>query len=286
MKGVSGMLQESEHEALKRKALEIRKLTIDEIGYLGVGHIGGAMSVVEVLTLLYGKWLRIDPADPKKEERDRVVLSKGHAGPALYAVLADKGYFPMEWLHTLNKGGTRLPSHCDMKLTPGIDFSTGSLGQGSSAAVGIALGQKLRKQESRTFLILGDGESQEGQVWEAAMFAAHYHLDNLIAFTDYNKQQLDGMTGDIMSIDDITTKYNGFGWHVQRVDGHCFPSINRAIERAVEEKGRPHMIVLDTLKSKGFIPGEGVLSNHNMSFSYETAKEAIAELERREGAAK
>lgn len=268
---------------LKAKALRIRELTIDEIGYLGVGHIGGAMSVVEVLVLLSCRHLRKSPDNPKQEDRDRLVLSKGHAGPTLYAILADQGYFPMEWLHTLNKGGTNLPSHCDMRRTPGIDFTTGSLGQGSSAAVGIALGQRLKKQDALTYLIIGDGESQEGQVWEAAMCAAHYGLGNLIAFTDYNKLQIDGYTRDIMELDDLEAKWKGFGWHVQRVDGHDFEALDRAIISAAAESARPSMIIMDTEKSLGYIPGEGIVKNHNVPVPYETALQAIRDLKVREG---
>ncbi len=269
------MITEKEISELKEKALELRALTIDAIGFLGVGHIGGAMSIIEVLTILYYRWLRIDVADPVKTDRDRFVLSKGHAGPSLYSVLADKGYFSKDWLHSLNKGGTRLPSHCDMNLTPGIDFTTGSLGQGASAAVGIALGQKLKQQNSYTYLLIGDGESNEGQVWEAAMCAAQYNLENLIAFTDYNKQQLDGFMHDIMSIDDLNTKWTGFGWKVERVNGHDFFELDSALARAHLTKGRPTMIILDTIKGKGFYPGERAIGNHNLSFDYGTAKEAI-----------
>jgi len=174
---------------LKDKALEIRKMTIEEIGTLGVGHIGGAMSVVEILTLLYFDRMKVDPKNPRMEDRDQLVLSKGHAGPTLYATLALKGFFPMDWLSTLNQGGTHLPSHCDRNQTPGIDMTTGSLGQGFSAAVGIALGLRMDKKPSRVYTIIGDGESDEGQIWEAALFAAHQGLSNLVAFTDYNKQQ-------------------------------------------------------------------------------------------------
>ncbi len=264
---------------LEQKAKEIRVLTIDEVGYLGVGHIGGAMSVVDILTVLYYSKMNVDPKNPKMETRDKLVVSKGHSGPALYAVLADKGFFPKEWLHTLNHGGTNLPSHCDMNRTPGIDFTTGSLGQGSSAAMGIALADKMKGNDVNTYLIIGDGESQEGQIWEAAMFGAHYKLGNLIAFTDYNKMQIDGETADVMGIDDITTKWNGFGWHVQRIDGHNVVEIERAITNAQQVTERPSMIVCDTIKGKGFAPGEGKVGSHSMAFTYETAKEAIALLQ-------
>ncbi len=274
---------EAEEQAyLEKKAREIRMMTIDEIGYLGVGHIGGSMSLVEILTVLYYKIMRIEPAEPKWEERDKVVISKGHSGPTLYAILADKGYFPKEWLHTLNVGGTRLPSHCDMNLTPGIDFTTGSLGQGSSAAMGIALGDRLKGIDAYTYLVIGDGESQEGQIWEAAMFAAHYKLGNMIAFTDFNKMQIDGEVCDIMGIEDITSKWNGFGWHVQRIDGHSVCQIERAIINAQQVKERPSMIVCDTIKGKGFYPGEGKVSSHSMAFDYKTAQDAIDKLAQEE----
>ncbi|MFA6846223.1 MAG: transketolase [Sphaerochaetaceae bacterium] len=268
---------------LKRQALEIRKLTINEIGHFGSGHIGGSMSIVELLTYLYYQEMRIDPSNPKKEDRDRFVCSKGHAGPAVYATLASKGYFPVEQLMTLNQGGTKLPSHCDMTKTPGVDFTGGSLGQGFSAAVGIALGQKIKKMDARTFAVIGDGESQEGEIWEAAETAAQWRLDNLIAFTDFNRQQLDGMTEDIISMDNIDTRWLGFNWHVQRINGHDFVQLDDAIQRAKKEKGRPHMIIMDTQKSHGFIPGEGIVANHSMAFNEETAKKAIEALYAREG---
>lgn len=273
-----------EHLEIKRledKAREIRIKTIDAIGYLGVGHIGGCMSVVEVLTLLHYKIMDTDPHDPQKAVRDKLVLSKGHAGPTLYSILADRGFFPEEWLHTLNKGGTNLPSHCDMKRTPGIDMTTGSLGQGLSAAVGLALGGRLDKTGKHIYAVIGDGESQEGQNWEAAMTAAHYKLDNLIAFTDYNKMQIDGYTKDILSIDSIEAKWVGFNWFVQRVDGHDMEALYDAVIRAKEEKGRPSMIIMDTIKGKGCSFAEGDLGNHNMVFTYDQAKEAIAILEGR-----
>ena len=264
---------------LQDQALELRKLTIREIGHLGSGHIGGSMSIIELLTYLYYHEMRIDPSDPAKLDRDRLVCSKGHAGPAVYATLASKGYFPEDWLLTLNQGGTNLPSHCDMNKTPGVDFTTGSLGQGASAAVGIALGQKLRKLDANTFLIIGDGESQEGQVWEAAETAAQWKLGNLIAFTDLNRLQLDGWTEDIVCMENIDTRWLGFNWHVQRICGHDFNQIAAAVERAKAAVDRPSMIVLDTVKSKGFAPGVGISANHSMAFDSEAAEKAIKELE-------
>lgn len=269
---------------LKQQALEIRRLTIEEIGNFGSGHIGGSMSIVEVLTYLYYEAMRIDPKEPKRMDRDRFVCSKGHAGPAVYATLASKGYFDVSLLKTLNVGGTNLPSHCDMNKTVGVDFTAGSLGQGFSAAVGIALGQKIKGLDARTYAIIGDGESQEGQIWEAAQTASQWKLGNLIAFTDYNKQQLDGYVSDISDMEYIETRWIGFNWHVQRINGHDFSSIDRAVKRAQQVIDRPSMIILDTIKSYGFIPGEGATANHSMAFDMKTAQKAIADLYAREGA--
>jgi len=272
-------VEEQELKWFREKAKEIRKLTLDSIGYLGVGHVGGSMSVIEVLTLLYYKHMNVDPVSPRKRDRDQLVMSKGHAGPALYSILADKGFFAMEWLHTLNRGGTNLPSHCDRNRTPGIDMTTGSLGQGLSAAIGIALGNRLDNVNSTVYCIVGDGESNEGQIWEAAMAASQFGLSSLIAFTDYNKMQIDGYISDVMSIEDLTAKWVAFGWFVQRVNGHDVGQIDKAIERAKMEAFRPSMIVLDTIKGKGAFFAEGKLNNHNMPVDYEIAKEAIRRLD-------
>ena len=270
-------LSPRERAELEARAKEIRILTIDAIGYLGVGHIGGALSVVEVLAVLYYRHLRHDPARPRWRERDRLVLSKGHAGPALYSTLASRGFFPMEWLHTLNQGGTRLPSHCDRNRTPGIDMTTGSLGQGLSAACGIALANRLDGIDCHVYAIIGDGESDEGQVWEAAMFAAKYRLDRLIAFTDKNKLQIDGPTDEVMNLGRLEDKWAAFGWNTARVDGHDVAAIDRAIREA-RAGGGPSMIILDTVKGKGADFCEGSADNHNLAFDYETAKAAIDRL--------
>lgn len=264
---------------LREKANDIRILTIDAIGHLGVGHIGGALSIVEVLTILYYRHMQIDPSNPQRRDRDRLVLSKGHAGPALYSALASKGYFPLEWLHTLNQGGTNLPSHCDMNLTPGIDMTTGSLGQGISAAIGICLGNRLDGIDSKVYAIIGDGETNEGQVWEGAMAASQFKLNNLIAFTDYNKMQIDGYLHEIMNIEDLNAKWVAFGWFVQRVNGHDLEEMDMAITRAKAETTRPSMIILDTKKGKGAFFAEGKVESHNMSFNNDTAQQAIAMLQ-------
>ncbi|MFW5642852.1 MAG: transketolase [Alkalispirochaeta sp.] len=269
---------------LKKKAIEIRKLTVDEIAHLGVGHVGGSVSIVEILVLLYYRHMNINPANPKMEERDKFVMSKGHAGPALYAVLADRGYFGLEMLHTLNQGGTNLPSHCDMNRTPGIDMTTGSLGQGLSAAVGISLGHRIRKLPGRVFALIGDGDTNEGQTWEAAMSAAMYGLGNLVAFTDYNKMQIDGPIDSVMKTDRLADRWDSFGWFTQQVDGHDFAALDAAVERALKEEHRPSMIIADTIKGKDLVGIEGDFTNHNMPITRERGDELIAALSKLEEA--
>lgn len=263
---------------LKAQAKEIRKLTIEEIGTLGSGHIGGAMSIADLLALLYFHRMKVDPKQPRWAERDQLVVSKGHSGPAVYAALALKGFFPQDWLSTLNKGGTKLPSHCDRNLTPGVDMTTGSLGQGFSAAIGIALGLRIDARASTVYTIIGDGESDEGQIWEGALFAGSQKLSNLVAFTDYNKQQLDGFTKDIIDLGDLAAKWAAFGWFAQTVDGHDIAALDAAIEKALAQKEKPSMIVMNTIKGKGCNFAEGVEKNHSMAFDLNKAKEAIAAL--------
>ena len=266
---------------LNDKCRRIRYLTVDAIGKLGVGHLGGCMSIVEALVVLYYNHLRIDPGNPKMEGRDRFVLSKGHAGPALYAVLADRGFFPAVWLDTLNQPGTRLPSHADMNRTPGVDMTTGSLGQGFSCAVGIALGATLRKDGARIYTVIGDGESNEGLIWEAAMYAGHKKLSNLIAFTDYNKMQIDGPTKEINDLEPLADKWKAFGWDVRPVDGHDVAAIDDAILHAKSQKEKPSMIILDTLKGKGVSFLEASWrDNHNVNISPEQHRQALEELSR------
>ena len=273
---------------LKNQAKEIRKMTIEEIAALGSGHIGGAMSIVDLLALLYFHRMKIDPKNPRWEERDQLVVSKGHAGPAVYAALALKEFFPKDWLTTLNKGGTSLPSHCDRNKTPGIDMTTGSLGQGFSAAIGIALGMRMDNKSSTVYTIIGDGESNEGLIWEGALFAGFQKVSNLIAFTDYNKQQLDGFTKDILDLDDLAAKWKSFGWFTQEVDGHDISALDAAIEKALTQNSqgasslgilrKPSMIIMHTIKGKGCSFAEGAEKNHSMVFDMEKAKEAIAAL--------
>ncbi|MEI6876479.1 MAG: transketolase, partial [Spirochaetota bacterium] len=238
----------------------------------------GAMSVVELLVLLYNEHMKVGPKEPRKSDRDWFVMSKGHAGPALYATLAHRGFFPREWLHTLNRGGTSLPSHCDRNLTPGIDMTTGSLGQGFSAAVGVALGLAMDRSPVKVYALIGDGESDEGQVWEAAMFAGHRRLSKLIAFTDFNKQQLDGFTKDILDLESLDAKWRAFGWETLRVEGHDIGALDAAIRKAKAATGRPSMIIMDTIKGKGCSFAEGLESNHNMTYGMDEANKAIAAL--------
>lgn len=273
------MLSQTEIDTLAGFAKEIRKKTLYTIGHLGVGHIGGALSIADVLALLYGKEMKYDAKNPRWDGRDMLVLSKGHAGPALYSALALKGFFPMEWLDTLNVGGTNLPSHCDRNRTPGIDMTTGSLGQGLSAACGMAYARKLDKNPCYVYAIIGDGESQEGQNWEAAMFAAQYKLSNLIAFTDYNKMQIDGLVEDVVDIAPIEDKWKSFDWFTQRVSGHDMSAMHEAVEKAKAQKDRPSMIILDTIKGKGAAFCEGQLGSHNMKVDMATAEKAMAELD-------
>lgn len=266
---------------LNQKCIRIRYLTMDEIGELGVGHAGGSMSMVEALAVLYYKHMNIDPNNPKMEGRDRFVLSKAHAGPALYAALADKGYFPLELLKTLNKPSTSLPSHADMVRTPGVDMTAGSLGQGLSCAVGIALGSKLSGDGAWVHAMIGDGETNEGQIWEAAMYAAHKKLDNMICFTDYNKMQLDGGTEEVSGLEPLADKWKAFGWNVYSVDGHDVEAIDDAVTDAKSKKGRPSMIILNTLKGKGvsFLEAKW-MNNHNVNISPEERSIALEELKR------
>jgi len=275
------MLTHEKEQELQKFATEIRLETMKEFAHLGFGHVGGALSVVETLAVLYGDVMRVDPKNPAWPERDWLVVSKGHAGPAVYATLALKGYFPLEELLTLNQGGTNLPSHCDRNKTVGVDMTTGSLGQGVSSAIGIALGNRLDKKETYTYLIVGDGECDEGQVWEGALFAAHQKLDNLIAFVDANKKQLDGYTKDINDLGDIREKFETFGWHAQDVNGADVADIHRAIHAAKETQGRPSVIVLDTIKGQGVTFVEEIIMNHHIIVDQEQAKAAIVELEER-----
>jgi transketolase len=272
-------VEKNEVHMLEEKCRHIRRLIINEIGKLGVGHVGGSLSIVEALVVLYYKVMNIDPENPQLEGRDRFILSKGHAGPGLYAVLADRGYFDVSELDTLNIPETNLPSHCDMLKTRGVDMTAGSLGQGISCAVGIAKASKLKKDNAYIYAMVGDGESQEGQVWEAALAAAHFKLNNLIAFTDNNGMQIDGNTKDIMGMEPVGDKWKAFGWSTVVVDGHDIAAIYDAITEAKKSEGKPSMIVLNTVKGKGisFIEAMGS-KNHSMPLTEEQRLRALEEL--------
>lgn len=245
-------------------AKEFRYVMTDMICRAGSGHIGGALSLVEVIITLYYRLMNVKPEDPRWEKRDRLVLSKGHAGPVVYAALAYRGFFPKEWLKTMNQDGTRLPSHVDQIQTPGIDQTAGSLGQGLSCACGIALAGKKSGNDYTTYCIVGDGESNEGQVWEAGLFAAQYKLDNLVAITDYNKMQIDGTTDEVLSLEPLADKWKAFGWEVFEMDGHDWEDVYNTLEKAKNVKGKPSMIIAHTVKGKGNSAVENMVSSHNV----------------------
>jgi len=263
-----------------RVAAEIRKGIVRALEAAGSGHIGGSMSIADLLAVLYTDILNIDPQNPQWEERDWVVLSKGHCGPALYAALADKGYFDPAKLLTLNQGGTMLPSHCDRLKTPGIDISTGSLGQGLSLAAGVAMGKRLQHIPGRVFAILGDGELQEGQNWEAFLFIAHRKLTNLVVIIDNNRRQLDGYTKDICGEEDLGQKLDAFGFEVRRIDGHDITALYDALRTAGEGE-KPVAVICDTEKGHGCCISEIDGFNHYMPVSHEDAARAIEDIERR-----
>ncbi len=236
---------------LQKKANDIRKGIVTAVHSAKSGHPGGSLSATDIFTYLYFEEMNIDPADPKKEDRDRFVLSKGHVAPGLYSTLANRGFFPVEDLTTLRHTGSYLQGHPDMKHIPGVDMSSGSLGQGLSCAVGMALGAKMQGKEYRTYCLCGDGEIQEGQIWEAAMFAGHRKLDNLVVIVDNNNLQIDGKISDVCSPYPIDKKFEAFNFHVINVDGNDFDSLRAAFAEARATKGMPTAIVAKTLKGKG-----------------------------------
>ncbi len=272
-------MTQEEKTALEITALRVRKGIIEGTYQAKSGHPGGSLSAADVLTYLYFKRMNVDPAKPDMQNRDRFVLSKGHAAPALYSVLAQRGFFDPEELKTLRRPGSRLQGHPNMNLTPGVDMSTGSLGQGISAAAGMALGAKLKNEELHVYALLGDGEIQEGQVWEAMMFAAHYKLDNLTVMVDNNNLQIDGAISDVMSPYPIDEKLAAFGLDVQTVDGHDFEALERAFDKALQVKGRPSAIVLRTVKGKGVSFMENQAGWHGKAPNEEQYLAAMAELD-------
>ena len=250
---------------LEKLANRIRIASLEAIKARGFGHVGGSLSIAETLAVLYGAVMRVDPKNPRWEERDKLVCSKGHAGPAVYAALALSGYFPYEEIKTLNQPGTNFPSHCDRNKTPGVDMTTGSLGQGTSLAAGMAFGDKLKGRDSRMYLIVGDGELNEGQPWESFMFMVSKKLDNLTVFIDWNKRQLDGFVNEINDPLDFKRKFEAFGFHTQQVKGRDIAGILGAIRTSQKVKGVPHAIVLDSIKGAGIREVEETLSNHSMA---------------------
>jgi len=239
---------ETEMEATAKR---LRRHIITMTGKAGSGHPGGSLSAVEILTALYFKVLRHKPSDPQWTDRDRFILSKGHAAPLLYATLAECGYFPVAELTTLRQMDSRLQGHTDRTITPGVEMSAGALGQGLSFGIGVALAGRLDEQNYRVYVLLGDGECDEGQVWEAAMAAAHFKVDNLAAIVDNNGQQIDGWNRDVMNLDPFPRKWETFGWKVIEVDGHSIPQLLNAFGRAKQVKGQPTVIIAHTIKGKG-----------------------------------
>ena len=264
---------------LNEKAKNIRIDILKSITKANSGHTGGSLSIADLLTLLFFHEMNINPANPKMENRDRLVISKGHGAPALYAALAEKGYFPKEEMDFLRQINHMLQGHPDMKHTPGVDMTTGSLGQGFSAACGMALAAKMDHADWRVYTILGDGELEEGQIWEAAMYAAHYKLDHLTAFIDNNGLQIDGAITDVMSSLPIGKKFSAFGWHVITVNGHNMAELHNAIEEARNIKGKPTMIIMKTVKGKGIPEIEGKASWHGKAPSSEECERFVKMLE-------
>ena len=275
-------ISEQKYHELEELAAKIRLDTLCSIKKMGQGHLGGSFSIVELLAVLYGKQLRINPQDPQWADRDRLVLSKGHAGAALYSALANTGYFDRSWLWTINEGGTRLPSHPDRWKTPGVDATTGSLGQGTSMAAGIATGLRLAGKDNFVYVIVGDGELNEGQCWEAFQYIAHFKLNHCIVIIDDNKKQLDGPTKDILDPFDIQQKMTAFGFYTEKVPGADMQAIDEAIERCKAIEDQAVCIVLDSVKGQGVPFFEELDANHSVKFTTDeinqAAEAAIKEL--------
>lgn len=264
---------------LKKTACNVRKWIIEGVFNAKSGHPGGSLSAADMMTYLYFKEMNIDPENPKNPQRDRFVLSKGHCCPALYAVLALRGYFPTEEIKSLRHIGAMLQGHPDMKHTPGVDMSSGSLGQGISAACGMALAAKMSNEDYRVYAMLGDGECEEGQVWEAAMFASHYKLDNLCVMVDFNGLQIDGNVNDVAGLEPIDTKFESFGFEVIKIDGNDFEQIEAALLKAKTVKGKPVAIIASTIKGKGVSYMENQVGWHGKAPNAEEYKKALEELD-------
>ncbi len=265
-------------QELKRVALRVRRHIVEMTTIAGSGHPGGSLSCTDVMTVLYFHRMRTRPDDPAWEDRDRFVLSKGHCAPVWYAILAERGYFPVEELKTLRKFGTRLQGHPSSRHTPGVDVASGSLGQGLSVANGMALAGKLDGKDYRVYAVIGDGEIDEGQIWEAAMAARHYQLDNLCVTLDNNGLQIDGKIVDVMNSNPIPEKWEAFGWNVLCIDGHNMVQINDAFEKAQNTKGKPSIIIAKTTKGKGVSFMENVVDFHGKAATLEECEQALAEL--------
>ena len=263
---------------LKRIANDVRRGIVDAVYSAGCGHPGGSLSIADILTYLYFEEMNVDPKNPKMQDRDRFVLSKGHTAPALYSVLAQKGYFPKEDLTTLRQIDSYLQGHPDMKGTPGVDMTTGSLGLGISAACGMALSAKVYGAKNRVYTIVGDGESEEGQVWEAAMFAAHYKLDNLVCILDWNGLQIDGKITEVMNPTPHDEKFRAFGWHVISIDAHNFDEIEAAFAEAREVVGKPTVIIARSVKGKGVSYMENACEWHGQAPKEDLYRVAIEDL--------
>lgn len=260
-------------------AYKIRKHALTGVHAAKSGHPGGSLSIADMLSVLYFDEMRVNPSDPHNPDRDRFVLSKGHCAPALYGALAEKGYFPKEDIPTLRRADSYLQGHPDMKHIPGVDMSTGSLGQGICAANGMALAAKLDGKDYRVYTILGDGECEEGQVWEAAMFAPHYKLDNLVAFVDFNGLQIDGNITDVMNPTPLDKKFEAFGWNVITINAHDIKQIKSALKAAKECKGKPTAVIAKSIKGKGVSFMENVASWHGSAPNDEQYEAAIKELD-------
>ena len=271
-------MEQTMHLELKRKANNLRISIIEEVYNAKCGHPGGSLSIADIMTYLYFVEMNVDPKNPKMDNRDRFVLSKGHTAPALYAALAERGFFPKEDLVTLRKTASYLQGHPDMKGVPGVDMSTGSLGQGISTACGMALSAKVSGEGYRVYTVLGDGESEEGQVWEAAMFAAHYKLDNLVAIVDFNGLQIDGPITEVMNPTPHDEKFSAFGWNVITIDAHNFDEIESAFKQARETKGKPTAIIAKSTKGKGVSYMENACEWHGQAPKEDLYKVAIADL--------
>lgn len=271
-------MKEDKIKVLEKQAKKIRHMVFETIGKAGAGHTGGSLSWVEIATVLYFHILKVDPKNPKWVERDRFILSKGHSSPTLYCCLAERGYFSHEKLDEFDRVNGMLQGHPCMLRTPGVDISTGSLGQGLSAGIGMALGGKARRLDFRTYVVLGCGEIQEGQVWEAAMFAGFHKIDRLIAILDYNKVQLTGHINDTLGVEPLRAKWEAFGWKVLEADGHSIKELVDVLEKAKQIKDKPCLVIAHTVKGKGVSFAEGRAEWHGRAPNKEELEKGLNEL--------